>query len=143
MAQSHQKGDSTVTTTNPILDLLAAPLEPDWNVEGLAEQLLNLIAAQRSGDGQEFALDENATTNRQVQRLLRPLLACLATKSAAESGKPVELYGGDLSFKRSGSSGPVWIVGHFENRPGSVRAVLGCSKSPSAMNGKVADAKAS
>jgi ATP-dependent Zn protease len=49
------------------------------------------------------------------------LLACLATKSAAEAGTPPNLYGGQLSFKRIGPDGPVWIFGEFENKPGSVR----------------------
>ena len=32
-----------MTAGNPIADLLAAPLSPDWTVEGLAEQLLNVL----------------------------------------------------------------------------------------------------
>jgi hypothetical protein len=113
-----------VTADNPITALLAAPLGPDWTVEGLAEQVLGAIAAQPSEEGQEFVLDADATADRQSRRVLRPLLACLATKSAAEAGMPASLYDGRLSFKRPGPEGPVWIVGDFENRPGAVRAVL-------------------
>ena len=70
---------------------------------------------------QEFALDAEATSDRQSRRLLRPLLACLATKSAAEAGTRPTLYGGRLAFKRPGHDGPVWIFGQFENNPGAVR----------------------
>ncbi len=66
-------------------------------------------------------LDSASAVHRQSQRVLRPLLACLATKSAAEAGTPPNLYGGQLCFKRMGSEGPVWIFGDFENKPGSVR----------------------
>ena len=79
---------------------------------------------------QEFVIHADATTDRQSRRLLRPLLACLATKSAAEAGSPPNLYGGHLSFKRPGPKGPVWILGEFENRPGSVRVTLRRSTSP-------------
>jgi hypothetical protein len=117
-------------TNNPITDVLAAPLGAEWTVEGLAEQLLEAIAAQGSEKTHELVLDGAVATDRQTQRLLRPLLACLATKSAAEAGTPVNLYGGHVSFKRTGPDGPVWILGHFENRPGNVRITLHLSSSP-------------
>lgn len=116
--------------TNPIVNLLGAPLSPDWTVEGLAEQVLSAMAVARSEEGAEFVIDADASTDRQVRRLLRPVLACLANKSAAEAGKPVDLYGGSLNFKRPGLEGPVWIVGQFENRPGSVRVTLRRSTTP-------------
>src|SRR5712692_3192492 len=100
MEQSHEAGNSIVTADNLITDLLAAPLNPDWTVEGLAEQLLNSIAAQRSAEVLEFILDGDALTDRQCRRLLRPLLACLATKSAAEAGTTANLYGGHFTFRR-------------------------------------------
>src|ERR1700689_3980103 len=115
MAQSHETGNSIVTADNPISDLLAAPLSPDWTVERLAEQLLCAIAARRPEEVQEFVLDAGASADRQSSRVLRPLLACLATKSAAEAGTPANLYGGRLSFQRPGPEGPVWILGQFEN----------------------------
>lgn len=111
-------------------DLLAAPLAPDWTVERLAEQLLNTIAAQAPEEADEFFIDANAITDRQSIRLLRPLLACLASKSAAEAGTSANLYGGRFCFNRPGSTGPVWIVGQFENRAGSVRVTLRRSNSP-------------
>jgi hypothetical protein len=129
MAQSH-KTSTSIVNNNPITDLLSVPLGPDWTVEGLAEQVLGAIAAQCSEEGQEFVLDANATTDRQARRLLRPFLACLATKSAAEAGTPVNLYGGQLCFKRPSPKGPVWILGRFENRSGSVRLTLRRSSSP-------------
>ena len=119
-----------MTANNPLTDLLGALLGPDWTVEGLAEQVLRAIAAQGSEEAQEFVLDADATADRQSCRLLRPLLACLATKSAAEAGTPANLYGGHFSFKRPGPNGPVWILGQFENRPGSVRVTLRRSSSP-------------
>jgi hypothetical protein len=119
-----------VTANNPVADVLAAPLGPDWTVEGLAERLLGAIAARRSEESQEFVLDAGATADRQSRRLLRPLLACLATKSAAEAGTPANLYGGHFSFERPGPDGPVWILGQFENRPGSVRVTLRRYTSP-------------
>jgi hypothetical protein len=129
MAQSAETGDPTVSADNPIADLLAAPLSPDWTVEGLAEQVLGAIAADRSEEGRWFILDAGTAMDRQSRRLLRPLLACLATKSAAEAGTPGDLYGGSLSFKRPGPDGPVWIIGQFENRPEAVRVVFRRSSS--------------
>jgi hypothetical protein len=123
-----------MTADNPITDLLAAPLSPDWTVEGLAEQLLSAIAARPSEEPQEFVLDADATTDRQSRRVLRPLLACLATKSAAEGGTPADLYGGRLSFKRPGPQGPVWITGQFENGPGAARVVF--RRQPDTAKGK-------
>jgi hypothetical protein len=119
-----------VTAGNPITDLLAAPLRPDWTVEGLAEQVLGAIVAQRSEEAQELLLDADLIADRQSRRSLRPVLACLAIKSAAEAGTPANLYGGRLSFKRLGPEGPVWVLGQFENRPGTVRVVLRRSCSP-------------
>jgi hypothetical protein len=119
-----------VTAGNPLTELLAAPLSPDWTIEGLAEQVLGALAARRPDEVQEFALDADATTDRQSRRVLRPLLACLATKSAAEAGTPANLYGGRLSFQRAGPEGPVWITGQFDNRPGAVRVALRRSSSP-------------
>jgi hypothetical protein len=119
-----------VTANNPIADLLGVPLGPGWTVEDLAEQVLGAIAGQRSEETPEFVLDTGAVADRQSRRLLRPLLACLATKSAAEAGTPVNLYGGCFSFKRPGPQGPVWILGQFENRPGSVRVALRRSCTP-------------
>jgi hypothetical protein len=119
-----------MTGQNPIIDLLAAPLSSDWTVEALAEQLLGTIAAQRAGELKEIVLDPDMATDRQSYRLLRPLLACLATKSAAEAGTSSNLYGGRLSFKRPGPDGPVWILGQFENRPGMVRVTFRRSASP-------------
>lgn len=129
MAQTHETGNPIVTADNLIHDILAAPLGPDWTVEALAEQMLDGIANQRT-DGDEFALDANSITNRQVLRLIRPLLACLANKSAVETGAPVNLYGGHLSFKRAVSNGLVRIIGQFENRPGNVCVMLRRSCSP-------------
>ena len=115
---------------NPLLDLLAAPLSPDWTIEGLAEQLLGTIASQPKEGAKDLRLDAAATTDRQSQRVLRPLLACLATKSAAEAGTPPNLYGGQLCFRRNGPDGPVWILGEFENKPGSVRVAFQRSSAP-------------
>src|SRR5713226_3611035 len=114
MAQPDETGNSTVTTDTPLTDLLAAPLSPDWTVEGLAEQVLSAIAARLPHDAREadaFVLDAETITDRQSVRLFRPLLACLATKSAAEAGTSANVYEGRLSFKRPGTEGPVWILG--------------------------------
>src|SRR5947209_6465962 len=100
MAQSHETGNPIVTANNPITDLLGAPLGPDWTVERLAEQLLCAIAAQGCEEAQAFVLDADTVEDRQSLRLLRPLLACLATRSAAEAGTGANLYGGHFSFKR-------------------------------------------
>jgi hypothetical protein len=132
MAQSHETGNRTVTADNPIAELLAAPLSPDWTVEGLAEQLLGAIAARRAPESQEFIFDAEASPDGQPRRILRPLLACLATMSAAESGTPTNLYGRCLLFKRAGPEGPVWIFGQFENKPGTVRVAFRRSATPPA-----------
>jgi hypothetical protein len=113
-----------VTADNPISDLLSAPLRPDWTVDLLAEELLCAIAARGSEETQEFTLDAEAAMDRQSRRLLRPLLACLATKFAAEAGTLPNPYGGRLAFQRPSPAGPVWIVGQFENTPGAVRLNL-------------------
>jgi len=119
-----------VTADNPIADLLAAPLGPDWTVDRLAEEVLCAIAARGPDEVQEIVLDAEATTDRQSRRVLRPLLACLATKSAAEAGTRPNLYGGHLFFQRPGNEGPVWILGQFENTPGTVRVAFRRSSSP-------------
>jgi len=119
-----------MTADNPISALLSAPLSPDWTVEKLAEELLSTIATQRTTEVGEFILDADAGPDRQTRRVLRPLLACLAGKSAAEAGTSTNLYGGHLSFKRPGANGPVWVLGHFENSPGKVRVVFRRSNSP-------------
>ncbi len=110
-----------MTAANSIMDLLAAPLDADWTVERLAEEVLGVIVAQPKDQDETLRLDATTALDRQSQRILRPLLACLAMKSAAESGTPPSLYGGRVSFKRSGPEGPVWILGEFENRAGNVR----------------------
>jgi len=98
-------------------------------VEGLAEDLLGAIASKGSEE-QEFAFDAEATTDRQSRRLLRPLLACLANMSATEAGTSANIFGGHLSFKREGPEGTVWILGEFENKPGSVRVAFRRFSSP-------------
>ena len=130
MAHAREKGHPIMTTNNPIADILGAALGSDWTVEALAEQILGTIAARRSDVTEEFVLDADTTRDRQAFRLVRPLLACLATKSAAEAGAPADLYGGHLYFVRPGSNGPVWVFGQFENRPGCVRVTLRRSDSP-------------
>jgi hypothetical protein len=130
MAQSPETGNP-IMTANPITDLLTAPLGADWTVEELAEQLLRTIAVQSPSAGQEFILDSGTAGNGQIRRVLRPLLACLATKSATEAGTSPDLYGGRLSFRRPDRVGrSVWIVGQFENKPGMVRAAFQLSGSP-------------
>ncbi len=119
-----------MSTANPLTDLLAGPLAPGWTIEGLAEQVLAIVAAQPADAPVVFALNAEATADRQTHRLLRPLLACLAMKSAMEAGVAAELFGGNLFFQRSGPQGPVGIVGEFENRPGAVRLTLQRSAIP-------------
>jgi hypothetical protein len=133
MAPSQQTGNPLVTATKSITDLLATPLSPDWTIDGLAEQVLGVIAVSQPDvvtGVQALVLDADVATDRQSRRLLRPLLACLATKSAAEAGKPVNLFAGRLCFKRSGPAGPVWITGEFDNRSGAVRVTLQRSDAP-------------
>jgi hypothetical protein len=119
-----------VITSKPITDLLSAPIGSDWTVDQLAEEVLCAIAVRGPEEVQEFVLDAEATSDRQSRRVLRPLLACLATKSASEAGTPPSLYGGHLAFKRIGRQGPVWILGEFENRPGTARVAFRCASSP-------------
>lgn len=131
MAQADETGNPIVTADKPITALLAAPLSPDWTIEGLAEELLRTIAHQNPSAGQPFTLDADTTADRQSRRILRPLLACLATKSAAEAGTSPNLYGGQLSFRRSDHVGrPIWILGQFENKPGSVQVTLQLPPAP-------------
>jgi hypothetical protein len=120
-----------VNVGNPILECLSVPLGPGWTVEGLADQVLDAIVARPPEDAAEVVLDASSVTDRQALRLLRPLLACLAAWSAAEAGTPVNLFCGEIALKRACRTGPVWVVGRFENRPGSVRLVLRRSDPPS------------
>jgi hypothetical protein len=128
-----------MTAENLITELLSAPLDSGWTIDRLAEELLCAIAAQDSEEVEEFVLDAEPTTDRQARRILRPLLACLATKSAAETGTPPNLYGVCLSFKRPGHDGPVWILGQFENKPGTVRVTFRRSSSPPPYYGPATD----
>ena len=110
-------------------------LDPNGTIEELAERLLTRIAdttpGRSSGDSPNAdseagpALSYDDLTDRQSQRLVRPLLACLALKSEAENGTPVNVCGGTLSFIRAGESGPVRITAEFDNRPGAVRVTFG------------------
>ena len=118
-----------MTAGGTITDLLSAPLAPDWTVEGLAEGVLSAMAAQPVA-GPELVVAVDDVTDRQTRRLIRPVLAYLASRSAAETGTPVNLYGGRLTFNRSTPTGPAWVVGEFENRPGYVRLALRRSASP-------------
>ncbi len=102
---THKTGEPIVTTEESISDVLSQPLDPNWSIEELAEQVLATIAAQNACVDQEFVLDAATTTDRQSQRLLRPILACLATKSAEEAGVSPNLYSGQLTFKRTGPQG--------------------------------------
>lgn len=109
-------------TVNPIAAVLAAPLGPDWTIERLAEDLLDRIAVQPEGDIIEYVLNAENVEDRQSQRLLRPLLACLATMSVHSAGESAsDLYGGDLLFERFSPQGSVWIIGQFKNRPGETK----------------------
>ncbi len=121
-----------MSAKNPIRDLLAAPLPSDWTIEELAEQLLATIASQPGEGATDLLVDAAISTDRQTQRILRPLLACLAAKSAAEAGRgiPPNLYGGLLCFKRTSPDGPIWILADFENRPGNVRIAFHRTGSP-------------
>lgn len=130
MADPYSASNPTVNAENPIADLLAAPLGPDWTIDGLADQLLNQIATRPVSESSDCVIDSEDLKDRQSRRLIRPLLACLATRSAAEAGTPVHLYEGLLSFQRIGPDGPVWITGQFENKPGSVRATFQRTASP-------------
>lgn len=130
MAQPHQTDIRIVNADHLISDILGAPLDSGWTVEGLAERVLTTIAARLPDENLEFVLDADTTSDRQTQRLLRPVLACLAKKSAAESATTLNLYGGRLVFERPGPNGSVWILGHFDNRAGSVRVTLRRTSSP-------------
>jgi hypothetical protein len=128
VVQPSEASDSIVSTDNKILELLTSPLGDEWTVEGLVDTLLDAIAADQSENVHSVALD--GTMDRQASRLLRPVLACLANKWAADSVSEVNLYVGRFSFKRMGPDGPVWIEGHFENRPGKVFLELRRSSIP-------------
>jgi hypothetical protein len=121
-----------VTPANPILDLLSAPLPDDWTIERLAEQVLSTISSHRpeGGHNDELILDADAIGDRQSQRLLRPLLACLAGMSAAEAGTSPDLYQGHLRFRRQGPEGLSWIVGEFESSQRRVHLRLRRGNSP-------------
>jgi hypothetical protein len=119
-----------MSAENSMTDLLAAPLAPDWAVDHLAEKVLGAIVERGSEEAQEFVLDAEAMNDRQSRRLLRPLLACLAIKSAAESGTEPNIFEGHISFNRPGKEGPLWILGQFENKQGAVRVTFHCSSSP-------------
>ena len=120
-----------MTVANSIIELLTTPPSDDTTIESLAEQLLSAVA--RCPSPHEFALDAADATDRQARRLLRPLLACLAIKSAAEAGADADIYGGRLAFTRPGPDGPVLIVGEFDNKLGKTRVSLHRSAPAGAM----------
>jgi hypothetical protein len=108
-------------TANPLTEVLAIPLGPDWTVDQLAENVLATVAERSEAESEELVIDAEVITDRQTLRLLRPLIACLATKSATEAGTSPNLYGGSIAFNRPGPEGPVWIFGQFENTPEAVK----------------------
>jgi hypothetical protein len=105
-----------VTANNPIAELLAAPVDPGWTVEALAERVLGAIAALLSDDAQEqeVVLDADATTDRQSRRLLRALLACLAAKSAAEEAARPQRTGVDCRAVREPARNRARLVAPVE-----------------------------
>ena len=127
MADTHETGHPHLNANELISDFLAHPPRPDWTVDDLAERILNALVENK--DHAEMTLDGN-TLYGPARRLLRPLLACFATKAAAESGTPTNLYGGRFSFQRPGPSGIVLLQGWFENRLGNEVATIRRANSP-------------
>lgn len=115
-----------MTAKNAVTEILSSPLASDWTIETLVERVLSAIALQSATEAEagEIVLDADTMTDRQPRRLLRPLLACLARKSADEGGTCPTLYEGSFAFERPGHGEPVWIVGEFKNMPGQVRATF-------------------
>ncbi len=101
-------------TPNPIVEILKAPLDPHWTIEGLTVRVLDAIATQT--EDRDIVVDAATLSDRQSLRLIRPLLACLANMSATETS----LYGGTLTFRR----GTACIRGQFENQPGRIVLAL-------------------
>lgn len=126
MAKSEQANHSPMTAKNAVTEILSCPLASDWTIEALVERVLAAIALQplTVAEAGEIVLDADKITDRQSRRLLRPLLACLARKSADEGGTCPTLYEGSFAFERPGQGEPVWIVGEFKNMPGQVRATF-------------------
>lgn len=119
--QTGQEGDNAMTANTTVRELLLAPLAAEWIIDGLADQVLHAIAAS---DDHELVLDADALSDRQARRLLRPLLACLAKRSAAPTGMPINLFRGSLTLATQGPAGPLYFAGEFDNRAGSERLVL-------------------
>ena len=117
--------------TTSLVELLASPLPADWTIDGLAERLLSRVA---TGTGDDPPVDGAALPDRQSQRLIRPLLACLAKLSADEGGAAFDPYGGTLEFVRAGPTGAVRITGEFVNRADAVRLALTRYSSAGAKN---------
>ena len=111
-----------------IAEVLSGQLEPQGGLVGLAEKMLSAIVCEEHS--QEFDFDADIAADQQAQRLIRPLLACLATLSANENGTCANHFFGPLQFRRPGPNGPIWIVGEFDNRMGSIWIKLRRSTSP-------------
>src|SRR6266481_5183939 len=96
-----------MTSQNPIAKLLAAPLPPDWSVERLADQLLQVIAKRFESKRRRspISININDLEDRQSKRLLRPLLAYLATRAAKKGDQPANVFGGVLLLERKGPKG--------------------------------------
>ncbi len=101
--------------THAVTELLSTPLSPSWTIEGLAESLLDLFSHYET----EISFDAQSLTDRQSQRVIRPLLAHLAVRSATEANTTPNLYEGTLTFQRTTNEGIFWITGEFENKQGS------------------------
>ena len=115
--------------TTPLRELLAAPLQPDWTIDNLAEQMLAIVANEPA---EEQSLTNDELTDQQSQQLIQPLLTCLARIS--ETATSIDSSGGALSFVRKGKSGDVQITGEFENHPGAIRLILRRPKSTTSVD---------
>lgn len=107
--------------TATLHELLADPAALTRPLDTLAEQLLARLAAELKPLP---PTTRDALPSPQARARFRPLLACLARKSAQENGTAFDPHGGTLTFVRPGLRGPVRITGTFDNHSDAVRLVF-------------------
>ena len=129
MAQSREAGNPTVTAENPLTDLLAAPLSPDWTHRGTggATALHDRIAAEGGSEGAPSRrepppqIDNLSVFSGRClpasQPSQRPKREPLPTFTEASSASRETALTGRFGFWASSRTSPAACVSRSSERP--------------------------
>ena len=101
----------------PVPEQIAEVLAREGALDDRAEELL----ARAAGAPGAWSASASDFADQAARIALRALLACLARKSAQETGTDPDPYGGALAFVRAAPGGTVLLTGTFENTAAAAR----------------------